>query len=289
MIKAKKALKPIDSRSYTYWQALYLSFYSRPLYVDVGKRWKGLGILYLLLLVAVGCVPLAVKINWQFNTLFNTQIVEPLKKLPPLYIQRGEVIFDKPMPYMIKNTKGQDTIIIDTTGTITSFASYPQANILINKNTIYFRFFVQSLLDTSNNVGDKSVSTKQPLNENMNEVFDGKKLVEGKSVMLLKRFFQITLYPMIVSIIFTLLLLFLLFLTFLGQIYSRIFFSFALHFKAASRLLMVGATPMAFLLMFSLLSNIVFFGLGILLLLLLFAYYSFAIIALRAESKKLVV
>ncbi len=51
--KIKNKLKPIDAPAYGYWKALYMSFYSTRLYVDVGKRWRGIGLLYLLFFVVV--------------------------------------------------------------------------------------------------------------------------------------------------------------------------------------------------------------------------------------------
>ena len=60
--KADKALKDIGSPCYRYWQALYLSFYCGRLYVDIGKRWKGLGIGYLFLLVCFAIIPLNLRI-----------------------------------------------------------------------------------------------------------------------------------------------------------------------------------------------------------------------------------
>jgi hypothetical protein len=40
-------------RRYSIFHPLVLAFYSKPLYQDVGRRWKGTGLGYLLLLLAV--------------------------------------------------------------------------------------------------------------------------------------------------------------------------------------------------------------------------------------------
>ena len=53
-LKIKNKLKLIDAPVYRYWDALYMSFYSRRLYVDVGKRWRGLGIT--LSSICYGCI-----------------------------------------------------------------------------------------------------------------------------------------------------------------------------------------------------------------------------------------
>ena len=64
-------LKNIDSPNYTYWQALYKAFYSWWLYVDVGKRWKGYGFLYLLLAVAVFSMPVSLKAIFDLKRSFQ--------------------------------------------------------------------------------------------------------------------------------------------------------------------------------------------------------------------------
>jgi len=96
--KAKGKLKPIDTPVYRYWAALYKSFYSRNLYVDVGKRWHGLGILYLLLAIVLFSIPVALKTSLNLGRSFEEQLIDPLNQLPILYMQNGELTFDKPMP-----------------------------------------------------------------------------------------------------------------------------------------------------------------------------------------------
>src|SRR5476651_2545843 len=59
--KEKNKLKLIDAPVYGYWKALYMSFYSRRLYVDIGKRWHGFGLVYLLLAIAVLSLPFALR------------------------------------------------------------------------------------------------------------------------------------------------------------------------------------------------------------------------------------
>ncbi len=157
-----------------------MSFYSGRLYVDVAKRWKGFGILYLLLVMSVATIPLSIRLIYDFNDYLNQNMIIPINKLPQLVIQNGEVQFNKPMPYLIKNDKGQVVDIIDTTGKITSFTdNYPNAVFLLLKNKIVTRMppFKTFLNSTSNKVTIK----EQNLNPNDNEIFVGKDwLVTGK-------------------------------------------------------------------------------------------------------------
>jgi hypothetical protein len=287
--KGKNKLKPIDAPAYSYWQALYMSFYSRFLYVDVGKRWKGIGLVYLLLVVAVTSIPFALKMSADFNKSFNEQLIEPLLQVPTIYIQDGEVKFDKPMPYIIKNDKGQDVIIIDTTGTINEITdAYPHLNILINKNVIYFKLPTPQVMGLGDEQVNKGVSIVQPLAKGANMVFDGKKIVQDNAISGLKYASQLMIYPLVVCILFSIYAIILLVAAFLGQVFSRIFFSFPLTFKNSARLLMVASTPMQTALIIFLSLNLIFPGFGFILLLLIVAYYCFAIYSLRAESRHMV-
>lgn len=289
MAKGKTRLKPIDAPAYSYWQALYMSFYSRFLYVDVGKRWKGMGLLYLLLVVAVTSIPFALKMSADFNKSFNEQLIQPLLQVPTIYIQDGEVKFDEPMPYIIKNDKGQDVIIIDTTGTVNQITdAYPHLNILINKNVIYFKLPTPQVMGIGDEPVNKGVSIEQPLAKGANMVFDGKKIVQDNAISGLKYASQLMIYPLVVCILFSIDAIILLVAAFLGQVFSRIFFSFPLTFKQSARLLMVASTPMQTVLIIFLTLNLIFPGFGFILLILLVAYYSFAIYSLRAESRHLV-
>ena len=182
--KEKKTLKPIDTPVYGYWSALYRSFYSRRLYVDVGKRWEGFGALYLLLAIALFSIPFFFRMTVNLNQSFKEQISDPLMKIPVFYIQNGEVIFDKPMPYKINNDKNQTLVIIDTTGKVTDFSDqYPYLSILINKNQISFKVPSPQLFTMKHQATPvKGTPIVQTFDKGSNLVFDGKKLVEENSV-----------------------------------------------------------------------------------------------------------
>lgn len=291
MGKEKTELKPVDTPVYNYWSALYKSFYSRRLYVDVGKRWNGLGVLYLLLTIALFTIPFFFKMSINLNQSFKEQVIDPLLKIPVFYIQNGTVIFDKPMPYLINNNKNQTVAIIDTTGEVNDFNSkYPFLSILINKNQIAFKIPNPQLFA----VGKETKSYKgtpivQPFDKGTNLVFDSKKMVEENAISGLKYGSQILLYPIIIGIFFSIFIVFFLVLALLGQTFSTIFFSFKIAFASSCRLLIVAGTPMLLLLILLLTFDSIFQGSGIILFFLLIAYYSFALYALRSESKHVVV
>lgn len=289
MSKGKNKLKPIDTPVYRYWSALYMSFYSRRLYIDVGKRWRGFGLLYLLLAIALFSIPFFLRTSYSLDDAIKNQIINPLTKIPIFYIQNGEASFDKPMPYLIKNNQGKVVVVIDTTGKVNDFTNdYPELTILINKNKISIKppklqlfFMDQSLPD----IGPPQVET---FDKETNLVFDGKKIAEQNSAVKVKYFSQLLLYPMIIAMFFSLFIVFFLVLGFLGQLFSTMFFSFKIPFKTSTRLLIVACTPMLLLLLVLIAMNLIFIGLGAVLFFLLTGYYCFALYALRSESRRLV-
>lgn len=287
MAKKKNQLKPIDTPVYGYLSAMYKSFYSARLYVDVGKRWRGLGLLYLLFTIAIFTVPSYLRMSTNFKNSFVQQIETPLLNTPSFYIQNGEVIFDKPMPYFVKNNQGQVSVIIDTTGKINDFSKdYPNLTVLINKNKMSLQLPRPQFLSVNQDAAEKDEPVVQTFNKNMNYVFDGKKLVEQKPIQNLIFATRLIIYPMTVALFSSMLLVFFLVLSLLGQLFSNIFFAFKITYLQANRLLMVSGTPMLFVFFFLFSVDRIFLGVNYILFALLIVYYSFALYCLRAESRR---
>jgi hypothetical protein len=289
MSKKKQALQVTDKPIYSYWQALFMSFYSGRLYVDVAKRWKGLGILYLFLLITIVSIPLSARIVYDFHQYFDQQMVMPLAKLPTMYVQNGQVVFDKPMPYFIKNNAGAVVTIVDTTGQITSIdASYPQLTILITKNKLYFRppkfhLFLDTIEQTK--TGDIFV---QPMDKSGNEVFDGGAWIESSGILKLRLLTEVIIYPLILMFIYGMYALLMLALAFIGQLFAQIIFKFKLPYKMAARMFLVAATPQIVVFFALLTTNMFFTGVGLLYMVLLAVYFYYAVLCVKRESNKLV-
>jgi hypothetical protein len=289
MSKIKNKIKPIDEPVYGYWKALVLSFYSKRLYIDVGKRWSGHGIYYLLLMILVWSIPFSFKLGFDFNDIFNQQLIDPLSKIPTMFIQNGLLKFDKPMPYLVKNKKNEVVLIVDTTGKVTSFNDkYPKLSVLITQNKVSFRIPSIPLLSAHGDLVNTNKPIEQIFSPVDNALFDGKKIVQERSFTNLKYGFELLIYPLVVSIFFSLFVFIFLMLGFLGQLFSRILFSFKLTLKQSNRLLIVGTTPMMLVLLILLLGNLTFIGFGYLLVTLVAIYFSFAVYSLKSESKRLV-
>lgn len=289
MTKKKHMLKPIDAPVYGYWRALHLSFYSKRLYIDVGKRWSSYGWRYLMLLVLLWSIPISIKIAVNFNDVFNQQLIEPLSMIPTVYIQNGQASLDKPMPYLVKNKNGQVVLIVDTTGTINRFSpQYPNLLILINKDRIAFNMPKPQLLATNTDHDKFDQPLVQIFDKNENLVLNGKEIVTMNMFSTWKYFAQLIIYPIFASMFFPFFMFMFTVLGLLGKVIARTFFSFPITLKQSCRLVMVAATPMMLVFLFSLLFSVFFMGLGFIGISVLAFYFCFGVYALKSESKRMV-
>lgn len=283
------ALKPINTPVFSYWEALYRSFYSKRLYVDVGKRWRGFGVLYLLLAVAIFIMPLSMRVASVMKQDFNQQIMEPLLQMPTLYVQNGEISIDKPVPYLVTNKQGQVTLIVDPSDTITQFnEKYPYLHILINKRTIAFRVPSLKLFHQTQSPPNGGKPIIQTLSPELNQVFDGKKFIENSTIPTTLWATQWMIYPLVTMALYSILFVIFPVMAFMGQIFSNVFFHFQLGYKQACRLLIVSSTPMILILLVCLFIDKMFSGMGAVLMGLLIAYYCFALYSLKSESQQVV-
>lgn len=291
MAKKDQALREIDRPFYRYWQALYHSFFNNRLYVDVGKRWKGFGLGYFLLLICVVTLPFALRLAFDTNRMFKEDMILPLQQLPTIYIQNGQVSLDKPMPYLIKNKANQVILIVDTTGTVNSINNaYPYLNILITKDKIFFRFPSPRFFFSSNNDVQKIPSPiyVTPFSKDSNTVFEGKEWVKQSGLSRLKYFFMFLIYPTMVLLFFALFLVIFLSFALLGQVLAALL-RFSISYKQACRLMFVSATP--FMIFLWILLALGWFSnrFGFVLPLILIFYFCYAVFSLKRESGKLVV
>lgn len=97
------------------------------------------------------------------------------------------------------------------------------------------------------------------------------------------------IYPTIALVFFAINLVFLLVFALMGQFLARLFFHLTISYKQTSRLLAVSLTPQIVFLVLGLTFDWLFPGFGVVLIILLAFYFSFAVISLKRESQKLVV
>lgn len=288
MRKKQKFPTQVDAPIYRYWQALYMAFYSSRLYVDVVKRWRGCGLLYLLILISLASIPLSIRVIIDFNRYFDEKLIMPIQKLPPLHIHNGQVSFDKPMPYLIKDKQGNIVALIDTGLDFKGIERvYPDVEFAVNRDAIYFKAPQFSLfLNPISPVGREEVVV-QKLSEDMSDVFVPKRWVKSSGVLRLKWITDAMIYPLMASFFFGLYLTFFLVLTMLAQTVAWLFFKCQLSFKQAARMLMVSSSAQVMLLFFLLSANALFTGIGLFCVALGAIYFCYGVISFKRESKLL--
>ncbi len=116
-----------------------MSFYSGDLYWDVCHNWKGVGFLYLFLLLAVCWMPRAMTIQGGVAAFVETEAPPIVTQIPQITVAGGEVWADVIQPYTIVDPKTQKALaIIDTTGQITSLTEQ-EANVLVTQKELIVR------------------------------------------------------------------------------------------------------------------------------------------------------
>jgi hypothetical protein len=103
-------------KRYSYFHALILSFFSKSLYQDVARQWRGTGLAYLLLVLALVWIPTVVRGHLGFARFVDNDAKGITEQIPAITITNGEVSTDVPTPYYIKSPKtGATLAVIDTT------------------------------------------------------------------------------------------------------------------------------------------------------------------------------
>jgi len=125
-------------KRYSIFHPLVMSFYSPSLYRDVAQNWKGVGFLYLLLLLSLAWIHPIVRLQQTAVGLMQTLGPAVLEQVPTITIRQGEVSIAEPQPYVIE-VPGSDTplAVIDTTGQTTP--ENTQAFLLLTKHQAIVR------------------------------------------------------------------------------------------------------------------------------------------------------
>jgi hypothetical protein len=123
-----------EPKRFTYFDALWQSFFSRSLYIDVAKRWRGVGFLYLLLIVMICWLPDLAKMQISFQQLRGDAVEGLIRQVPAITITDGVASADVETPYFIKDPKdGKVLGIIDFTGQYTNLENTSAVVLLTRK------------------------------------------------------------------------------------------------------------------------------------------------------------
>ena len=103
-------------RRYARFAALALSFFSASLYRDVARRWRGLGLLYLLLLMAITWAPVVLRWHVKFRAwAHGDQAARFFQEFPSIDVENGVVSIAEPQPHVWRNLNtGKVILVIDT-------------------------------------------------------------------------------------------------------------------------------------------------------------------------------
>jgi hypothetical protein len=285
----QRAVQSVDTRLYSSWQALYRSFYSFRLYADVGLRWKGFGFRYLLLLIGLLCIPVGVKLQYVFNDYYTHHVIEPLALLPDIVVKKGTVFFDKPMPYYVRNAAGDVVAIIDTTKKVQRFPEkYPELHLLITKHIIFYRYQPSVVTNTTSGVYIPPVFKEQHLTSEDSLTMSGDALMHLPILKRLHLMFSLMLYPGVVGGSYAVIAGFLFMFASLGQIAASTVMKCKLSYKQSSRLMMVAATPMLFVVFGLFIANKSLPASALIHGVLLIVYFCFGVLGVKRATRALV-
>jgi hypothetical protein len=130
-----------EPKRFTYFDALWQSFFSRSLYIDVAKRWRGVGFLYLLLIVIISWLPDLTKRQISLQQLRGEPAESFIRQVPVISITDGVASANVETPYFFKDPKsGKVLAIIDFTGQYTNLENTPAVLLLTRKEVIGKQF-----------------------------------------------------------------------------------------------------------------------------------------------------
>ncbi|MFZ4077556.1 MAG: hypothetical protein ACOYKA_06190, partial [Legionellaceae bacterium] len=202
----------------------------------------------------------------------------------------------QPMPYLIKNKKGEVVAMINTK---TSFSEVrkdnPKMVLFVGKNQIYSRdsvararFIAQHAKTIKPADLNQTYFSHKTFSAQDNGVFSLQDVMTVKTAVFIKWMLAGALYLSLTSFYFSFYVFLFFSMAFVGQLIGKLFFRVKLSYAASFRLLTVAATPQAViffpLLTFDLFPNLI----GYAFLGLLLGYYSFALLVLRKVNKVLV-
>jgi hypothetical protein len=126
-------------RRYSIVHPLFMSFFSKDFYQDVGRNWKGFSFVYLLFVLFLCWIPTMITLQHQMSDFVHKSAKGFLVQIPKITILRGELSIDEKEPYFIRDPEnGEVFAIIDTTGHYASLDD-GSAKILITKKKVILR------------------------------------------------------------------------------------------------------------------------------------------------------
>jgi hypothetical protein len=126
-------------KRYSIFHPLVLSFFSKSLYRDVGKQWRGTGLLYLLLVVALLWIPTTIKVHLEFGRFVANDAAGITQQIPAITITRGQVSTDAVVPHYIKDPKTGAVLVMIDTSENASESGDPAVPLVLTKTKLIMR------------------------------------------------------------------------------------------------------------------------------------------------------
>jgi hypothetical protein len=89
-----------------------MAFFSKALYRDVGRNWKGHGVVYLFSLVALCMIPFVLTAQSAISGFLNKEAPKIIRQMPDVTIRKGILSIDRTEPYFVRDEKTRDPIIL---------------------------------------------------------------------------------------------------------------------------------------------------------------------------------
>lgn len=214
-------------KKYSFFDYLYLSFYSRSFYQEIGKKRKGLCLTYLLFILCLFWIPEISRIHTEVSDLISSEAFKYVKQVPVITITKGHATIKEPTPYYINDlAKNRAVAIIDTSGQITS----------LDKTTAYVL-----LTNTKVIIRDQTLMTRSIDLQGTDQLTIDQKLLE-KWIKDFDTLFPVILFPVVVLFSFLFYIIQVLLAAGFGKLLAKKLQS-DLSFRSLFRLAVVSFTP----------------------------------------------
>ena len=218
-----------DPRTFTLFQALYLSFFSRPLYQDIRRNWSGFCLSYFLVILMFFWVPEMMNMNNNISEFIADEAPQYVDQVPIIAISGGKASIRERVPFYIYDKKSNTPVaIIDSSGQITSLDNTP-AVVLLTSDSLLVRQDRDAKETRRLSLSDMDDITITPkLIYNWLEVFNN--------------LFVVVLFPFAILLSFISHVVQAFLLALLGSSFAK-YFNIQLDFKTLVRLSVVAFTP----------------------------------------------
>jgi hypothetical protein len=106
------------TRKYSLLHLPVFAFFSKRLYREIGRNWKGANLCYLFLLLAICWIPPTMSIRERMISSLQHEQMHIINQLPDIRIEDGLVRLEQTEPLRITRQDGSTFAIIDTTGSM---------------------------------------------------------------------------------------------------------------------------------------------------------------------------